>query len=63
MGVRKQREELNNRILEIELDERKLELLASRIYDSKKRAKLMMFVRVLTKEKLNLVRELSKISK
>lgn len=62
MGIRAQREELNTRILEIELDERKLELLANRLKDYRKRQKIVLLVKALTKEKLRLTKELSDIS-
>lgn len=62
MGIRAQREELYTRILEIELDERKLENLASRLKNSRHQTKIYMLVRALTKEKVKLTKQLSDIS-
>lgn len=63
MGIRQLREDINDRILELELDERKLELFANRQRNLQHRKKLIILINRLTEEKVYLVKELSKISK
>lgn len=63
MGIRNTRDLLKERIIELELDERKIELLANKTKNYKLKSKYLILVKVLTKEKIRLTRELSKISK